>query len=226
MHPVEYRLPDALLCLDGTLPPRDFFAYPAHIPIIAADGAAIRLAERGVKPSIIIGDFDTLHRSGLLHRFEAIPQLHIAEQDSTDFEKCLDYCTNAGFGSVLVCGIHGGEMEHSLNNWSIAMRYASRLALCLYDAGRYGLPVNHSVDIPVQAGDTISLIPQPHAVLTTSGLHWPLRNEELRLGYREGARNRADSSRITIDLHEGSLLVFCNAAPPLMPVVVLPQHNR
>ena len=219
MPPVQHRLPDTVLCLDGTLPPAEFFADLASVPIIAADGAAIRLAERSIRPSIVIGDMDTLDSSGLRHLFDDTPQLHMAEQDSTDFEKCLNYCIESGFRSVLVCGVHGGEMEHSLNNWSIAMRYASSLHLCLYDAGRYGLPVRSSISLPTRQGEIISLIPQPRALLTTEGLHWPLTNEELQLGHREGARNRAIAERIGIHLHEGSLLLFCNAFPPLVPVV-------
>ncbi len=219
LHPAEYCLPNAVLCLDGTLPPAGFFAELPPVPLIAADGAAIRLAERSVRPSIIIGDFDTLGASGLQHLFGDIPRLHLADQDSTDFEKCLDYCIAAGMRIVLVCGIHGGEMEHSLNNWSIAMRYAARLHLCLYDAGRYGLPVNVSTSLPTQQGETISLLPQPRAVLTTEGLRWPLAEEELRLGYREGARNKAVAEHITIHLHDGSLMLFCNATLPLVPVI-------
>ncbi len=220
LRPVEYRLPDAVVCLDGTLPPAEFFAKLQSLPVIAADGAAIRLAERSVQPSIIIGDFDTLEASGLQHLFEGTPQLRIADQDSTDFEKCLHYCIDTGIGTVLICGMHGGEMEHSLNNWSIAMRYAASLHLCLYDAQRYGLPISSSMSLPTEPGETISLIPQPYAVITTQGLHWPLTREELRLGYREGARNRAAGKEIGIALHEGSLLLFCNAtALPLVPVV-------
>lgn len=221
LHAAEYRLPDAVLCLDGTLPPAAFFSELPALPLVAADGAALRLAERSVRASVVVGDFDTVDASGQYALIEGIPHYRLSSQESTDFEKCLDYCIQCGYSTVLVCGIHGGEMEHSLNNWSIAMRYARQLHLCLYDAGRYGLPINASVSLPVQPSETISLIPQPYAVLTTSGLNWPLSAEELRLGVREGARNRAVHDSVDIVLHEGSFLLFCRATPPLVPVFPL-----
>lgn len=219
MQTVTTRLPDAILCLDGDLPEADFFPAFSRIPLIAADGAALQLRRLGLTPSVIVGDMDTLRASGRQQDFRDVPQVAIEDQDTTDYEKCLDYCLAGGLTTVLVCGVHGGEMEHSLNNWSITIRYAERLSLCLYDRSRYGLPLSVSAELPALPGDTISLIPQPQVRLTTDGLHWPLRNEELALGRREGARNRATANVVRLHVHEGSLLVFCPASLPHMPVV-------
>lgn len=219
MSNIVFTQPDAILCLNSTLPNANFFSLFSAVPLIAADGAALHLRAMQREASIIIGDMDTLQRSGRYEEFAATPQLAIDDQESTDFEKCLSYCLAQRWHAVLVCGIHGGEMEHTLNNWSIAMRYAQRMHLCIYDAGRYGLPVYAPVVLPTQSNETISLIPQPRALLSTQGLYWPLHNEELQLGTREGARNRATGSTVQLDIHSGSLLVFFRATPPLMPVV-------
>lgn len=221
MNNIVFIQPDAILCLGGSLPNTDFFSAFPSTPLVAADGAALHLRAIQREASVIIGDMDTLQRSGRYGEFAAVPQLVLPDQESTDFEKCLEYCIAQHWRTVLVCGVHGGEMEHTLNNWSIAMRYAQQLHLCLYDAGRYGLPVYTSVILPTQNADVISLIPQPRALLSTQGLHWPLTNEELQLGTREGARNRSTGSAVQVQLHSGSLLVFFTATLPLVPVVTV-----
>lgn len=224
MNNIVFTQPDAVLCLGGALPSAAFFASFPTVPLVAADGAALHLRALQREASIIIGDMDTLKRSGQYDEFASVPQLEIPDQDTTDFEKCLDYCLAQHWHAVLVCGIHGGEMEHTLNNWSIVARYAQQMQLCLYDANRYGIPVSTSVELPVQPNDTISLIPQPRARLSTQGLYWALDDEELQFGTREGARNRATGSQVQLHIHSGSVLVFFTAVPPLIPVVV-PPHS-
>jgi thiamine pyrophosphokinase len=219
MQTTTNRLPDAIICLDGEFPGADFFSAFPSVPLIAADGAALQLQNLSLVPAIIIGDMDTLRASGHSNTFADVPRLFVENQDKTDYEKCLDYCLAQELSAVLVCGIHGGEMEHSLNNWSITIRYAEYIHLCLYDGYRYGLPLSAPAELPTQPGDTISLIPQPSVRLTTEGLHWPLIREELRLGVREGARNRATATSIKLDIHEGSMLVFCRATLPHIPIV-------
>lgn len=54
--------------------------------------------------------------------------------------------------------------------------------------------------------------------LTTQGLQWPLTNQWLHLGIREGARNRAIAGDIQIDIHEGALLFICDARLPMKPL--------
>lgn len=222
MQTVIPQLPDVIICLDGEFPEAVFFSAFPGIPLIAADGAALQLQRLALQPAVIIGDMDTLRASGRMDNFPDVPQLLVENQDKTDFEKCLDYCLDNGLTKVLVCGVHGGEMEHSLNNWSITIRYAEQLHLCLYDRGRYGLPLSVSTELPTQPDEIISLIPQPYVQLTTEGLHWPLTREVLQLGTREGARNRATTHSIRLYVHEGRVLVFCRATLPYMPIV---QHG-
>lgn len=219
MQTIITRVPDAIVCLDGEFPNADFFSVFPPLPLIAADGAALRLRQLDFEPTVIIGDMDTLRASGRDNEFIGIPRLLVENQDKTDYEKCLDYCLATNLNTVLVCGLHGGEMEHSLNNWSITIRYAESMHLCLYDGYRYGLPLSVSAELPTQPNEMISLIPQPYVQLTTTGLHWPLLREELRLGVREGARNRATDTSVQLEVHEGSMLVFCRATLPHIPVV-------
>ncbi len=216
---------DVLLCLDGSLPDtKVFFDFFINIPVIAADGAAHKLCKMNISPTFIIGDLDSFHEYGDASDFPDSTILHYPDQESNDFEKCLVFCSEKGFTTILVFGFHGGLTEHSLNNWSVLMRHSQKLTICIYENGRYAIPLKDSTTFTAKIGETISLIPQPSVILTTSGLQWNLTNELLELGIREGARNCAIDSNISIQIHSGEVLLFCDSSLPFKPTL-LPLHS-
>jgi thiamine pyrophosphokinase len=201
---------ESIICLNGDLPPADFFQqHQRHI--IAADGAAWQLHERGIIPHVIIGDMDSFAVREHKQEFASSEFVWIPDQDSNDFEKILVYTHEQKIGSLLVCGIHGGELEHTLNNWSVLTRYSWTHKISVYDAGRIAIPVLDVFELETEEDELISLIPQPMARLSTRGFKWELNDEVLEMGVREGARNRALGKKIKIHVHEGALLVFFNA---------------
>ncbi len=208
--------PTAIVCANGDIPPKDFFRFFSHLPIIATDGAGLRLLqEYHILPSVVIGDFDSSDPAAY-----PVPTVYDPSQEEPDFEKALRYALKQGHRSILITGIHGQDFDHTLNNWSIYIRYSRHHFLWIYDHQQIAIGVTQSVRCSVQPGDTISLIPQPAALLTTHGLQWALRREWLRLGKREGARNRAVASEIIIEVHKGSCLLFVPARFPSFPKIV------
>ncbi len=208
---------DAIICLNGTLPSAEVFQHFADRPLIAADGAAAVLHAMGIVPEFVVGDLDSVP-SDVLEQLRSFSEIiHDPDQDSNDFEKALRFATSMVWRRLLVTGLHGGDLEHTLNNWSVLMRHGRDLSLVALDRDRYGIPLYGSITFEAEPGELLSLIPQPEARLTTRGLVWSLTNETLTLGTREGARNRAAEDRVHIDLHEGALFFFCEAAPPLAP---------
>jgi len=212
---------DVLLCLDGDLhATKDFFDNFKDSIIIAADGAAHKLQQFDISPSFIIGDLDSFYVSKNENKFSQSTIINISDQESNDFEKCLIFCQECCYTDILICGFHGGIAEHTLNNWSVLMRHSHSLNLCVYEKGRYAIPLRKSVQFHSEKGEIISLIPQPRAKVTTSGLQWNLVNEYLELGVREGARNCALSENVSIEIHEGNLLLFCNSHIPQRPFFI------
>lgn len=211
---------DALICLDGSLPEAEVFRRCAALPLIAADGAAVKLFRlHHVRPTVIVGDLDALLRAPEREFLQDVPVVQVAEQETNDFEKALNYARQQGWRRLLVLGFQGEEPDHTLINWSVAVRYASQLELCFYDAGRYGFLLRSSVLMELEVGETISLIPQPYARVTTAGFVWELRDVELAWGKRESARNLVRHTPVQVELHEGVLLCFCRARLPSAPLL-------
>lgn len=202
---------DAVILLNGLLPDRPVLELVSSVPFIAADGAANALIDMGIIPDILTGDLDSVRPEVA----ESVRQhgMVIADpdQDINDFEKALRVAASSHWNTILVAGIHGGELEHTLNNWSVLMRHGRSMSLYALDGHRIGAPVYETFTYCADVGETISIIPQPRVRLTTDGLHWPLTDEVLELGTREGARNRATHPNVTITVHDGSALVFVDS---------------
>lgn len=207
----EHDAYDGMILLNGVLPPLDVLERLSSLPFIAADGAANALHEMGIIPDILAGDLDSVHPSVL----EAVHQhgmvIADTDQDINDFEKALRVATASHWNNILVAGIHGGELEHTLNNWSVLMRHGRTMQLYALDGSRIGTPVYDTFIYRAEIGEIISIIPQPRARITTAGLHWSLADEVLELGTREGARNRATQSDVSVTVHDGSVMIFVDS---------------
>lgn len=208
---------DCIIALDGDLPLKKVIQSMGNIPILAADGAAISLLKKKIKADYVIGDLDTFRASPLRSFFEEEKIKYLPSQEENDFEKTLNFASSLNYKNLLIIGFHGGELEHTLNNWSVLKKYCRDLNLCVCDKGRYGIPISFSLSLATRINEIISIIPQPLVRLTTKNLKWNLNNEILELGKREGARNLALSDTIEIELHHGEYMLFIDERLPFAP---------
>lgn len=209
---------DAVIALNGVLPDRTVFNRIAELPLIAADGAANTLVADTIVPEFVVGDLDSVTPQ-TLRAVDGISEVVVnPNQDTTDFEKTLLFAEEQLWNNLLVVGIHGGDLEHTLNNWSVLMRHAPRLHITVLDQERYGIPIFHDFNVTLKPTEQVSIIPQPTVRITTGGLQWELNNEVLSLGEREGGRNRLTGSDLSVELHEGSFLLVCDSRLPAMPI--------
>lgn len=209
---------NAIVVLNGTLPEQSQLHSLADLPFIAADGAANSLVALDVVPEYVVGDLDSV-TSETLQAVDGVSEIVVSpDQDTTDFEKVLLFAQEQLWKDLLVVGIHGGDLEHTLNNWSVLMRHAKHMHLTVLDRSRYAIPIFDTIEGSLAYQEQLSIIPQPLARLTTKGLQWELNDEVLSLGSREGGRNRLVNTDFSIELHEGSLLLVCDSRLPNMPI--------
>lgn len=211
----------AVVCLNANLPEKFIFNMVSDLPLLVADGAANNVLSLGIEPTLVIGDMDSF-LSDYRQKIPSEKLIIVSDQETNDFEKILLYCIEKKYHDILIFGFHGGELEHTLNNWSVLKKYSKKLNLCIYDRNRYAIPIYESVELIVNIGEIISLIPQPKVRLNTKNLEWELKNEVLELGYREGARNVATGELLQLEILEGELLLFINHRLPIAPFFSCP----
>ena len=199
------------------LPINKILEINKKIIIIAADGAFHKLAEINIPPNYVIGDLDSIDNNYILSNKEKYLKtqfIKLEEQETNDFEKCLQFIYNNKYKNVLVLGLDGGLLEHTLNNWSVFNKFSNKLNLIAYNSKRYAFSISNDININLEENEIVSLIPSNRCRLTTQNLKWELNSEYLELGVREGARNITTNNEIIIKIEEGSLLFFCDERLP------------
>ncbi len=165
-----------------------------QMPLIAADGGANVLVENGIMPSAIIGDFDSVDKSYLID--DRVELIKLAEQDSSDFEKCL-YSIDAPL--FLAFGFVGKRFDHTLASLNTLMKYYLHKKVILISGEDISFVVNGAFSCAGQKLQNISLFPlMPIAFNNSLGLQYPLDGLELKFGGQIGTSNRMNGDLVRI----------------------------
>ncbi|NNE87267.1 MAG: thiamine diphosphokinase [Silicimonas sp.] len=156
--------------------------------LVAADGGANFCADMGKEPVAVIGDFDSLdaktRRKFSYARFIEISGK--ADQDSTDFQKCL---ARIGAPFVLGVGFTDARLDHTLANLAALaqMQGPPTILIGTHDVV-FAAPRDVTLDFTV--GTRISLFPLEDMEGTSEGLEWPIDGLTLSPLGRLGTSNR------------------------------------
>ena len=137
-------------------------------PIVyAADGGANLCMQYGCQPKQVIGDLDSLSPS-LRSELNPSRVIHVAEQDTTDFEKLL-IRVDAPF--MLAVGFMGGRIDHQMAVQTVVTAYAHRKIICVGDEDVMFVSPPE-IYLPLDAGTRVSLYPMAPVQVRSTGLYW------------------------------------------------------
>jgi len=155
-------------------------------PVVAADGGADRALALGVRPVAVIGDMDSLSADARAALGDAVHP--VAEQDSTDFEKCL---ARIAAPLVLAVGFGGGRLDHALAVFNALARHPARR--CVVLAAREVVTLAPPrIALDLEPGTRVSLFPMCGVTGRSRGLHWPIDGIGFAPGGAIGTSNRAE----------------------------------
>lgn len=200
----------ALIVCNAPLPPQALLQdlLRQNPTIICADGGADRLHRRGIEPHFIVGDLDSLSRR-IQTTIDPEKLIKVSDQNSTDLEKALNFAIDRGISSVIVIGAMGGRSDHTFANFSILLKYHDKIRIEYLDTHGTMRIITAETVLNLPKGTTISLMPLGICKgIETEGLAYPLKNESLQLGVREGLSNVVTSSPVRIRIRKGFLLLF------------------
>jgi thiamine pyrophosphokinase len=182
--------------------------------IIAADGGVYHCIRLGIKPHLVVGDFDSLNEPALTALQASGTQLarYDPRKDFTDLELALEHAQRSGATEALVFGALGGRWDQTLANLLLpAAKTLSGLEIRLLDGDQEItlLRDRENCRLEGQPGDTLSLIPLTLEArgVVTQGLEYPLRRETLYLGATRGISNVFVEQQASVSLEEGLLLI-------------------
>lgn len=180
---------------------------------IACDGAVRALHAKGIKPTAIIGDLDSIPDELRLLYADRIHQ--IEDQEINDLTKAVRFAHSIGQTEVLILGATGLREDHTLGNISLLLDYVP-LFHRIEMLSDYGLftPLLHSATLASRPGQQVSIFSlSPDNEITTNGLRWPITRRKLT-SWWQGSLNEATGTSFTITLNgeAGVILYLCNVS--------------
>ncbi len=182
--------------------------------IIACDGAVQNLHERGLEPTAIVGDLDSIPQEML--RLYADRIHTVEDQEINDLTKAVRFAHTTGYRKLLILGATGLREDHTLGNISLLMDYAPLFEQVemLSDYGHL-IPVQQTTTLPSTPGQQISIFSTyPCGEITTEGLRWPITRRRLTAWW-QGSLNEALGNEFTLTLSPEARVIVYFQTPSL-----------
>lgn len=175
--------------------------------LVAADGGADAALALGHRPEWAIGDFDSISDAA---RAALGPGrlCHVAEQDSTDFDKALRHVV-ADF--VLAVGFAGARLDHTLAAFNVLARHPGQRCLLLSDHDVAFLSPPR-LRLRLTPGTRLSLFPMAPVRGDGDGLRWPFAGMDFAPGGTIGTSNEVAAAEVALRFSGAAMLVLLPAS--------------
>lgn len=175
--------------------------------IICCDSGLKHAEPLGVRPSLIVGDFDSHKRPDTETEMIVLPR----EKDDTDTVFAAREAVRRGYGDFLLIGVTGGRFDHTFGNISLLLYLDSlgKKARILDDYSEMEIVSREPAEIedsfPYFSLLNISGIARD---ITIRGAKYPLSGAEIRSEYQYGISNEVmPGEKATVSVGEGKLLL-------------------
>jgi len=187
--------------------------------VIAVDGGGAVCLDAGVTPDLVLGDFDSLSSEALavLTDRGVRTVMFPSRKDHTDLELALDRARQSGATEVAVTCATSGRLDHTLAAMgALAANADLRPELVEPDVTGWVLSARGRSSLLLSGrGATISLLALAGpAIVSASGVEWPLEHVELLPGSGLGVSNVIVApAGAAIGIHAGTVLVLAPHGP-------------
>jgi thiamine pyrophosphokinase len=187
------RFDAGVTLVGGGAADRDAFeAARALAPrVVAADGGANRLRTWDCGADAVVGDMDSIEDP--VHWRARAQMLPLAEQDTTDLEKCL-YSVAAPF--FVGVGFTGLRLDHTLAALHVLLKRRDRPLVLLGERDvAFACPDDWSATLA--PGARVSFFPLgPVRGVDCAGLRWPVTGLDFAPGAQIGTSNLAETKEV------------------------------
>ncbi|BAO97305.1 thiamine diphosphokinase [Helicobacter pylori] len=174
--------------------------------LIACDGAVQSLHALQFKPSVVIGDLDSIDS----HLKALYNPICVSEQNSNDLSKAFFYALNKGFDDFIFLGLNGKREDHALANTFLLLEYF-KFCQKIQSISDYGLfrVLETPFILPSFKGEQISLFSlNLKAQFTSKNLKYPLKNLRLKTLFSGSLNEATDSFFILSSTPKSVVLVY------------------
>lgn len=197
----------------------------AHPVVIAADSGLTHARALGLRVDRVVGDMDSVDPDELAaaEATGVVVDRHPVAKDATDLDLALDVALDTRPSRLLVVTGAGDRFDHAL---AVALAVsapgrgaggatsATHVATEAWIGAAHVWVVRDEVTLPGRPGDLLTLVPVhgPARGVTTSGLLYPLVDEDLDAGTTRGVSNEWAAPDATVRVRAGVLLAVAPGA--------------
>ena len=193
---LQWDRPVLLIGASPDLDPDMVSGIDPHWPLIAVDGGLDTAHAAGLRPSLVLGDMDSVRRVP-----DDVPALQLDGQDDTDLEKALQRISAP---LIIGFGFLDGRLDHVLASMHAITRLQRDIPLILVGRRDVLLRPVGDVALSLVPGTRFSVWPLGKQHFAgSSGLQWPLDELTMTQGGTIGTSNRVASASVTINAGDG-----------------------
>lgn len=181
---------------------------PAGAEILCAD-SGLRLCERlGLKPDLVLGDFDSLGKVP-----EGIPHMTVpVEKDDTDTLLAARTALERGCTDIRIYGAFGGRLDHTLANiqtLEFLLHHGAEGALISSENYAFLQKAGTKRHYPQIAGFSFSVFAWSERCtgVTLEGTYYSLENGTLTRDFPLGVSNHITAETASVRVKTGTLLI-------------------
>lgn len=173
--------------------------------IICADSGYDHALKFGITPDIIIGDMDSVKASTAGKNRVLYP----THKDFTDSELTVLYALEHDFDNVLMFGMTGTRMDHTMTNISL-LKQLKGIDAAIIDGHNIIRYTESEITVSGKPGDIISIMPFEGDCegVTTDGLEYALSNGTVKSGTSLGVSNVMTKNICKITIKRGKAFVI------------------
>lgn len=182
--------------------------------VIGVDGGAFHLRNFGIKPDILLGDFDSISKEDYENYCNAGVEIlkYPEKKDATDTEIAIDEGIKRGCSRFILIGVIGSRLDHSLSNIFLLKKIMNKGIKAMI-ANEYNeiYLIKDKIRVEYEKGYKLSLLPVTEKVegITTKGLYYKLTDATICLGSSFGVSNEfIDDKGAEVSISKGLLMVI------------------
>ncbi len=181
--------------------------------VMCLDGIFTPLYKVGIKPSALLGDFDSITQDSLqLAQDLLIDIISSPDQNASDLAKGIEYCiTHYKKSHIHVYnGLGGDRLDHTLVNISYLKKFYSknRKIILIEEKQKTEFYKDTILKISGPINSNIAIMPLYKAIVSTSGLLYDMNQMELEIGVFSSSSNGLLNPEAIIEIQGECLIIY------------------
>ncbi len=189
----------------GSAPHADVFSPKDEDLVIAADGGQKALSRMGIRPHLVVGDFDSSEAP------KDIPFVkHPVEKDDTDTALAIREGARRGYRTFALYGCVGGRLDHTVGVIQTALGAKKQgYRVFLVGEGTVGtVLMNECFSFAPTGTVSVFALSERAEGVSLTGLKYPLENATLTNDFPLGVSNASLGGEASVSVKTGALYLL------------------